>query len=162
MNPALEPFIPTFDHALIDATRERLAKTRFPEAETVEDWQQGVPLHYCQELVRYWSEDYDWQRVPNQLSRYENFMTEVDGIGIHCLHVRSPHSQAQPLVITHGWPGQSGVSPIHEPLTNPTEYGGTPQTPFTLSYPASPASASPASQPQPVAVSSGSPRCGMN
>lgn len=139
MNPALEPFTPTFDHALIESTRERLAKTRFPEAETVEDWQQGVPLHYCQELVRYWSEDYDWQRVPNQLSRYENFMTEVDGIGIHCLHVRSPHSQAQPLVITHGWPGSVlEFLNIIEPLTNPTEYGGTPADAFHLVIPSLP------------------------
>ena len=67
-------------------------------------------------------------------------MTEIDGIGIHCLHVRSPHSQAQPLIITHGWPGSVlEFLNIIEPLTNPTEYGGTPQTPFTLSYPASPA-----------------------
>ena len=139
MNPALEPFTPTFDHALIESTRERLAKTRFPEAETVEDWQQGVPLHYCQELVRYWSEDYDWQRVPNQLSRYENFMTEVDRIGIHCLHVRSPHSQAQPLVITHGWPGSVlEFLNIIEPLTNPTEYGGTPADAFHLVIPSLP------------------------
>ena len=86
--------------------------------------------------MRYWSEDYDWQRVPNQLSRYENFMTEVDEVGIHCLHVRSPHNQAQPLVITHGWPGSVlEFLNIIEPLTNPTEYGGTPADAFHLVIP---------------------------
>ena len=65
MNDALEPYTPHFDDDAIDDARQRLAQTRFPEAETVEDWQQGVPLSYCQELVRYWQDEYDWQRVPN-------------------------------------------------------------------------------------------------
>ena len=68
MSTLIKRFEPEFDSALIDSTRDRLANTRFPEAETVEDWQQGLPLHYCQELVRYWMDDYDWQRVPTRLS----------------------------------------------------------------------------------------------
>ena len=102
MNHALDPYTPHFADDAIDDARQRLAQTRFPEAETVEDWQQGVPLSYCQELVRYWRDDYDWHRVPNQLSQYENWMTELDGTLIHVVHVRSPHSDAKPLLMTHG------------------------------------------------------------
>ena len=125
MNTLIEHFEPAFDSALIDSTRDRLANTRFPEAETVEDWQQGLPLHYCQELTRYWRDDYDWQRVPRRLSAFDNLMTEIDGLPIHFLHIRSPHSSAQPLLMTHGWPGSIlEFMDIIGPLTNPTQHGG--------------------------------------
>ena len=88
MNQTLDPLQPHFEDDAIHDARQRLAQTRFPEAETVEDWQQGVPLSYCQELVRYWRDDYDWQRVPNQLAQYENWMTELEGVRIHVVHVR--------------------------------------------------------------------------
>jgi len=127
MSNSLDHFRPTFDPAAIEDAKSRLAKTRFPSAETVEDWQQGMPLSYCQELVRYWREDYDWERVPQQLNQFDNLITEIDGLQIHCLHIRSPHSDARPLLITHGWPGSVlEFLNIIEPLTNPTLSGGDP------------------------------------
>ena len=139
MNTLIERFEPAFDSALIDSTRDRLANTRFPEAETVEDWQQGLPLHYCQELVRYWLDDYDWQRVPRRLSAFDNSMTDIDGLPIHFLHIRSPHSDAQPLLMTHGWPGSIlEFVDIIDPLTNPTEHGGNASDAFHLVVPSLP------------------------
>jgi hypothetical protein len=105
MNSVLRTYQPAFDDALVKATKERLAKTRFPNPETVDDWSQGIPLGYVQELVTWWRDEYDWSRVPDRLSRYDNLITEIEGIDIHLLHIRSPHSQAQPLIMTHGWPG---------------------------------------------------------
>ena len=125
MADSLDHFRPYFDPADIEDAKLRLAQTRFPNAETVEDWQQGVPLSYCQELVRYWQEDYDWQRVPALLNQFDNLITEIDGLKIHCLHIRSPHSHARPLLITHGWPGSVlEFLNIVEPLTQPTLSGG--------------------------------------
>ena len=121
MSPLIEHFTPSFESALIESTRGRLATTRFPDAETVEDWRRGLPLHYCQELVRYWLDDYDWRRVPTRLSAFDNFITEIDGLPIHFLHIRSPHSDAQPLLMTHGWPGSVlEFLDVIAPLTNPT------------------------------------------
>src|ERR687895_2148109 len=85
--------------------RERLERTRWPEEETVEDWSQGVPLAYLRELCRYWAEDYGWRATEARLNALPQFRTEIDGLGIHFVHVRSPHADALPLVITHGWPG---------------------------------------------------------
>ena len=85
--------------------RERLARTRWPEAETVADWSQGMPLAYVQELCDYWADGYDWRRAERALNAVPQFRTEIDGLGIHFLHARSPHSDALPLLITHGWPG---------------------------------------------------------
>ena len=138
MDHSLTLFEPQFDPAAVQDALRRLEQTRFPNAETVEDWQQGIPLSYCQELVRYWREDYDWQRVPRQLSQYENLFTEISGLGIHCLHIRSPHTQAQPLLITHGWPGSVlEFLNIIEPLTDPTTTGGDPSDAFHLVIPSS-------------------------
>ncbi len=85
--------------------RERLARTRWPESETVEDWSQGVPLVYLKDLCGYWGERYDWRATESRLNALPHFRTMIDGLGIHFLHVRSPHAEALPLVITHGWPG---------------------------------------------------------
>jgi pimeloyl-ACP methyl ester carboxylesterase len=105
----------------------------------VEDWQQGLPLSYCQELVRYWREEYDWQRVPSLLNQYGNFVTDIDGIKIHFLHIRSPHTQAQPLLITHGWPGSVlEFLNIIGPLTDPTQHGGDATDAFHLVIPSLP------------------------
>ena len=90
---------------MIEDVLRRLEQTRYPDAETVEDWKQGLPLSYQQELIRHWRHDYDWQRVPQRLNQYQNFMAQIDGINIHFLHIRSPHSAATPLLMTHGWPG---------------------------------------------------------
>lgn len=139
MNHSLEPFTPRFDDDAVHDAQKRLAQTRYPEAETVEDWQQGVPLSYCQELVRYWQDEYDWQRVPNQLSQYENWMTELDGVSIHVIHIRSPHTNAKPLLMTHGWPGSVlEFLDIIGPLTDPTQWGGEADDAFHLIMPSLP------------------------
>jgi len=139
MNHTLDPLQPHFEDDAIHDARQRLAQTRFPEAETVEDWQQGVPLSYCQELVRYWRDDYDWQRVPNQLAQYENWMTELEGVRIHVVHVRSPHTEAKPLLMTHGWPGSVlEFLEVIGPLTDPTKWGGQPEDAFHLVMPSLP------------------------
>jgi pimeloyl-ACP methyl ester carboxylesterase len=85
--------------------RERLRRTRWPERETVADWSQGVPLDYVRELCRYWADEYDWRATEARLNELPQFRTEIDGLGIHFLHVRSPRPDALPLVLTHGWPG---------------------------------------------------------
>ena len=163
MNTLIEHFEPAFDSALIDSTRDRLTNTRFPEAETVEDWQQGLPLHYCQELVRYWLDDYDWQRVPKRLSAFDNLMTDIDGLPIHFLHIRSPHSDAQPLLMTHGWPGSIlEFVDIIDPLTNPTEHGGNASDAFHLIVPSLPDTGSPASPKRRGSASVPSQKCGTN
>ena len=78
---------------------------RWPEAELVDDWSQGAPLKWIQEICRYWAEDYDWRGREARSIAFAQFTTEIDGLGIHFLHVRSPHPDAMPLIITHGWPG---------------------------------------------------------
>ena len=138
MDSAIEHFEARFDDAAIQDAIQRLTQTRFPDAETVEDWQQGVPLSYCQELVRYWREEYDWQRVPSLLNQYDNFITEIEGIKIHFLHIRSPHTQAQPLLITHGWPGSVlEFLDIIGPLSDP-QHGGDATNAFHLVIPSLP------------------------
>ena len=139
MDSAIEHFEPRFDDAAIEDAIHRLTQTRFPDAETVEDWQQGVPLSYSQELVRYWRDDYDWQRVPSLLNQYDNFITEIEGLKIHFLHIRSPHTQAQPLLITHGWPGSVlEFLDIIGPLSDPTQHGGDATDAFHLVIPSLP------------------------
>jgi pimeloyl-ACP methyl ester carboxylesterase len=139
MNNAIKHFEPKFEDAAVKDAIQRLTQTRFPNAETVEDWQQGVPLSYCQELVRYWRDEYDWQRVPSLLNQYDNFITEIDGLEIHFLHIRSPHTQAQPLLITHGWPGSVlEFLDIIGPLSDPTQHGGDATDAFHLVIPSLP------------------------
>src|SRR3954471_11916210 len=102
---AVTPFTIAVPDADIADLRERLGRTRWPDAETVDDWSQGVPLGYLRELCRYWAEGHDWRATEARLNAFPQFRTEIDGLGIHFLHVRSPHPDALPLVITHGWPG---------------------------------------------------------
>ena len=139
MNHALRTFHPAFDEAQIEDTKDRLRRTRFPSPETVEDWSQGIPLGYVQELVTWWLQDYDWSRVPDRLSQFDNLMTEIEGIDIHLLHIRSPHSQATPLVMTHGWPGSVlEFLDMVPSLTDPTRHGGTPEQAFHVVIPSLP------------------------
>ncbi len=93
------------DDATLEDLRDRLRRTRWPRPETVEDWSQGIPLDRVQELCRYWAIDYDWSNRENQLNRYRHVTVELDGLAIHCVHARSPHQDATPLILTHGWPG---------------------------------------------------------
>jgi pimeloyl-ACP methyl ester carboxylesterase len=119
--------------------RERLARTRWPEAETVTDWSQGVPLSYLRELCRYWADGYDWRATERRLNSLPQFRTELDGLGIHFLHVRSPHRDALPLVITHGWPGSVvEFLKVIGPLADPTNHGGEAADAFHLVCPSLP------------------------
>ena len=125
------------------------------------DWSQGMPLAYTQELCRYWADSYDWRAREARLNRFEQFMTRIDGVDIHFIHVRSKHADALPLVMTHGWPGS--IAEFHkviEPLTDPTAHGGARRTPSTWCARRCPATASPASPPKPAGAWSASPAPG--
>jgi pimeloyl-ACP methyl ester carboxylesterase len=121
VSAAIRPFRIEVPDAVLDDLRARLARTRWPEAECVDDWSQGMPLAYTRELATYWAERYDWRTREAALNRFDQFITEIDGLDIHFIHQRSPHAEALPLLITHGWPGS--VVEFHkviEPLVNPT------------------------------------------
>jgi pimeloyl-ACP methyl ester carboxylesterase len=136
---AIRPFrIDVSDQDLVDL-RRRLAATRWPDKETVTDESQGVPLAILQELVHYWQTDYDWRKVETQLNAMPQFITEVDGLDIHFIHVRSKHENALPLIVTHGWPGSVIEQlKIIDPLTNPTAHGGGASDAFHLVIPSMP------------------------
>ncbi|WP_077148569.1 epoxide hydrolase family protein [Sphingopyxis sp. KK2] len=99
------PFAIDVPQAALDDLKARLANARWPEKETVNDWDQGVPLAYAQELAAYWRDDYDWRRIEARLNAWPNYLVEIDGLDIHYLHIRSDNPDARPLVLTHGWPG---------------------------------------------------------
>jgi epoxide hydrolase len=105
VSDAVEPFTLAVPEHQLDDLRDRLARTRWPERETVDDWSQGIPLAYVQDLCRYWADGYDWRRAEAALNAVGQFKTEIGGLGIHFLHARSPHEGALPLLLTHGWPG---------------------------------------------------------
>ncbi|MEH2543675.1 hypothetical protein V1283_000320 [Bradyrhizobium sp. AZCC 2262] len=138
-NDAIRPFrINVSDEDLIDL-RRRLAATRWPEKETVDDDSQGVPLATLQELVHYWQTEYDWRKVEARLNELPQFITEIDGLDIHFIHVRSKHDNALPLIVTHGWPGSIIEQlKIIDPLTNPTANGGSAADAFHLVIPSIP------------------------
>ena len=126
------------ESALVDL-RERLERTRLPDVETVADWSQGLPLAYAQELRATWSSTYDWRRVEATLNRFGPGRTTIDGVGIHFLHHRSPHPDALPLVLTHGWPGSVvEFLRVIEPLTDPTAHGGRAEDAFHVVVPSLP------------------------
>jgi len=123
---------------LIDL-RRRLKATRWPEKETVSDFSQGVPLATMQELVRYWANDYDLRRFEARLNALPQFLTEIDGLDIHFIHVRSPHEDALPIIITHGWPGSViEMLNVIGPLADPTAYGGDAADAFHVVVPSIP------------------------
>jgi pimeloyl-ACP methyl ester carboxylesterase len=138
-NNAIRPFTYHAPQAELDELRRRVAATRFPEKEPVEDFSQGVPLATIQKLARYWVTDYDWRKVEARLSALPQFITEIDGLDIHFIHVRSKHENALPLIVTHGWPGSVIEQlKIIEPLTNPTAYGGNASDAFDVVIPSMP------------------------
>jgi pimeloyl-ACP methyl ester carboxylesterase len=119
------PFRVEVAEAVLDDLRDRLARTRWPEPETVTDWSQGVPLSYLRELCGYWADGYDWRATERRLNGLPQFRTELDGLGIHFVHLRSPHPGALPIVLTHGWPGSIvEFLKVLGPLTDPTAHGG--------------------------------------
>ncbi len=123
----------------IEELRRRIAATRWPEKETVSDQSQGVPLATMQSLARYWATDYDWRKAEAKLNAFPQFITNIDGLDIHFIHVRSRHKKALPLIITHGWPG-SVLEQIKliAPLTDPTAHGGSVEDAFDVIIPSMP------------------------
>jgi pimeloyl-ACP methyl ester carboxylesterase len=136
---AIRPFqIDVPEDALADL-RRRIAATRWPDRETVTDESQGVPLAMIQELTRYWAKDYDWRKVETRLNALPEFITEIDGLDIHFIHVRSKHENALPLIVTHGWPGSIIEQlKIIAPLTDPTAHGASAADAFHLVIPSMP------------------------
>ncbi len=135
----IRPFTIGFPETELEALRARVAATRWPEKETVEDLSQGVRLETIQELARYWASDYDWRDVEEKLNALPQFMTEIDGLDIHFIHVRSKHDDALPLIVSHGWPGSIiEQMKIIDPLTNPTAYGASASDAFHLVIPSMP------------------------
>lgn len=139
MSKTPTPFTIEIPQAQLDDLRQRLALTRWPEAETVDDWNQGVPLAYAKELASYWASDYDWRKFEDKLNSWPNFKTEIDGIDIHFIHRRSPHENAMPMIISHGWPGS--VAEFHkviDALADPTAHGGKAEDAFHIVAPSLP------------------------
>src|SRR6266699_497838 len=137
---AIRPFtVPVTPEAELEALRARIRATRWPDQELVADHSQGVQLEVVQELARYWATDYDWRKVEARLNALPHFMTEIDGLDIHFIHVRSQHQGALPLIVTHGWPGSIIEQlKIIGPLTNPTAHGASAADAFDLVIPSLP------------------------
>jgi pimeloyl-ACP methyl ester carboxylesterase len=136
---AIRPFqFKASDEALADL-RKRIAATRWPEKETVNDATQGVKLATMQKLAQYWGTDYDWRKCEAQLNALPNFITEIDGLDVHFIHVRSKHKNALPVIVTHGWPGSIVEQlKIIGPLTDPTAHGGKAEDAFDVVIPSMP------------------------
>ena len=133
------PFeIPSAEQDLADL-KTRLALTRWPDKETPTDWSQGIPLSYMQEIKEYWQDEYDWPRRVALLNQWDGYMTEINGLDIHFLHVRSKHKEAKPLLLTHGWPGSIvEFQKVLGPLSDPTAHGGSADDAFHIVCPTLP------------------------
>jgi pimeloyl-ACP methyl ester carboxylesterase len=135
----IRPFRVGFSDAELHELRRRIVATKWPDRETVPDDSQGVRLATMQELARYWATEYDWRKVEAKLNALPNFITEIDGLDIHFIHVRSNHENALPVIITHGWPGSIIEQlKIVDPLVNPTAHGGTAADAFDVVIPSMP------------------------
>ena len=136
---AIRPFRVNVPDAELAELRRRINATKWPERETVADASQGVQLATMQALARYWATEYDWRKIEAKLNALPQFITEIDGLDIHFIHIRSKHENALPLIVTHGWPG-SIIEQIKiiDPLTNPTAYGGNASDAFHLVIPSMP------------------------
>ena len=134
----IEPFEVKLDEAAVTDLRDRLRRTRWPEAETVGDWSQGVPLAYAQDLCRDWAEDYDFGFAA-RVNAFPQYRTEIDGLSIHFIHVRSRHQGALPIILTHGWPSTILLfRDVIGPLTDPTAFGGKAEDAFDVIVPSLP------------------------
>jgi len=139
MTEKIRPFTIDVPQADLDDLRRRLHDTRWPDRELVDDWSQGVPLAYVQEVCRYWADEYDWRSRESALNRFDHFVTEIGGVDIHFIHQRSPNPDAMPLLLTHGWPGS--VVEFHkviEPLANPAAHGAAAADAFHVVAPSLP------------------------
>ena len=136
---AVHPFRINVPEEDLVELRRRVLATRWPDKETVADASQGVQLATMQKLVRYWGTDYDFRRFEARLNALPQFMTEIDGLDIHFIHVQSRHDNALPLIITHGWPGSViEMLKVVGPLTDPTTHGGSAEDAFHLVIPSIP------------------------
>jgi pimeloyl-ACP methyl ester carboxylesterase len=136
---AIRPFTVNVPQGEIDELRRRIAATRWPDPETVDDRSQGIQLASLQEIVRYWGTEYDWRKAESRLNAVPQFTTELDGLDIHFIHVRSKHANALPLIMTHGWPGSVfELLQTIGPLTDPTAHGGNAEDAFHLVLPSMP------------------------
>jgi pimeloyl-ACP methyl ester carboxylesterase len=136
---AIRPLTGETPQADLDDLRARIEATRWPEKEPVEDQSQGVQLATMQELARYWTEEYDWRKCEEKLDALPHFITEIDGLDVHFIHVRSEHEDALPMIVTHGWPGSViEQMKIIGPLTNPTAHGASASDAFHLVIPSMP------------------------
>ena len=139
MSDAIEPFTIDVPDEVLDDLRRRLRTTRWPDAELVDDWSQGIPLAYVREVCEYWAEEYDWRAREAALNRFDQFVTEISGVDIHLVHQRSSNPDALPLILTHGWPGS--IVEFHkviEPLTEPQHHGGDAADAFHVVAPSLP------------------------
>jgi len=137
--PDIRPFRVEMPEEAIADLRRRIATTRWPSKELVADRSQGVQLATIQELARYWATDYDWRADEAKLNALPQFTTEIDGVDIHFIHVRSPHVDAMPLIMTHGWPGSViELLEVVGPLTDPTAHGGRAEDAYHLVLPSLP------------------------
>ena len=135
----LDPFTIDIPQADIDDLHRRLDGTRWPEAETVDDWSQGIPLAYVKELADYWRHSYDWRSREARMNAFDQFITEIDDLSIHFIHQRSPEPNAMPLLITHGWPGSIvEFVDVIGPLTDPVAHGGKAEDAFHVVCPSLP------------------------
>ncbi len=135
----IRPFQVDMPDEVIADLRRRIAATCWPSHELVADGSQGVQLATIQELARYWATDYDWRACEARLNALPQFTTEIDGVGIHFIHVKSRHENALPLIITHGWPGSViEMLGVVDPLTDPTAHGGSAEDAFDLVLPSLP------------------------
>src|SRR5688500_15422595 len=133
---AIRPFTIETPEADLEDLRARIAATRWPEKETVDDPSQGVQLATMQALAQYWETEYDWRKCEARLNAYPQFITEIDGLDIHFVHVRSKHEDALPVVVCHGWPGSViEQMKIVDLLTNPTAHGGSASDAFHVVIP---------------------------
>ena len=138
-NDAVRPFRLSVDEEALADLKSRLERTRWQERETVDDWSQGARLDKVRALCDYWHGAYDWRRCEAQLNAWGQFKTRLDGLEIHFLHIRSRHSDALPMLMTHGWPGSViEFNKVIGPLTDPIAYGGEASDAFHLVLPSLP------------------------
>ena len=136
---AIQPFHVNVPESELTELRRRILATKWPDQETVTDATQGVQLATMQALARYWATEYDWRKIEAKLNALPQFITEIDGLDIHFIHVRSKHENALPLIVTHGWPGSIiEQMKIIDPLTNPTAHGGSASDAFDVVIPSMP------------------------
>jgi pimeloyl-ACP methyl ester carboxylesterase len=139
LNTDLQTFTVNIDTAMLDDLRQRLNNARWPERETCEGWSQGIPLAYTRELANYWASEYDWRRFEKKLNSWPQFVTTIDDIDVHFIHRKSPHKNALPLIISHGWPGS--IVEFHkviDALADPTAHGGSAEDAFHVVAPCLP------------------------